>query len=159
MFVFVAHPDTGTSSPGTPRYTKCAVPQTRSRRWDGPGRIDGSHRQEGGDTWSRLGYLPGLGQTYSSPPPRLGRPCPAGVSSWVAVPEMRRTCHRVPDLPALPTALGVSGACRSGVVYWPHFCIRLPWDTLLFCRLRPAGFPAQCSACYHTKSCARRGGP
>ena len=57
----------------------------------------------------------------------VDRPCPTAVSSRRSVPEKRRTCHSVPDLPASPLCTGL---CLS-LSIWRRVLAICPQSTAL----------------------------
>lgn len=96
-FIYVGH-----TVAGVPRRSELLHPQKEPscghelRRWDSPGRVGGSRLEERCGTWSRLAYLPGLGETsrllLSVNVARAPARCRRGQLK-------RRSCHSVPDSP------------------------------------------------------------
>ena len=129
------------------------------RRWDDPGQVDGSFPQEGGGTWSRLAYTPGLCKTSRLFLPNLGSPCAAGVSWSCSRDATYLSCRtRLASFPNL------YGLCWS-LSFWRHVLAELKQSTalrypaLLVGRLCHASFPARCSPWLPPKPRACRGGP
>ena len=75
-----------------PRRQELLYPQKASsrghkiRRWDDPGRVGGSRPQQGGRYLVPIGFFAGPWRNLSSPCPRVGCPCSAGVSFRGALP-------------------------------------------------------------------------
>ena len=67
-----------------------------------------------------IGFFAGLLRNLSSPSPRLGRPCPSGVSSRELLQRCNLPVTSYPIYQFPQSVLDFVGACRFGVMCWQH---------------------------------------